>query len=122
MRKLFTPWFIICCFFWCVIHFFRAAHCPIPFFNSYLTDFLFIPVVAHVCLWFTRLFIVQNDNYYYPSWYYLFIALYASIVFEFIMPDFSVHFVRDYGDIVAYFTGALFNIVAASKKCKWMKS
>lgn len=96
------------CLLWCLVHFLRWVQHPLPWLNNYLTDFLFVPVIAHLSVNFTRRFILRNNAYRYPLAYPLFMALYAAIVFEYVMPLFSAVYTRDWGDVVAYFLGSLF--------------
>lgn len=91
---------------WALIHITRHYHHPIPILNDYLTDVLAVPVIAQICLWITRRFIVRDAAYVYPRWYFLFIAAYLSIVFEVIMPHLSPAYTADIGDVGAYFVGA----------------
>jgi hypothetical protein len=108
MKQLFDPLFIICCLLWIVIHACRLLHYPIPVLNDYLTDFIAVPVMSHLALTFTRSYIVRNRYYTYPLSYLLFIALYVSVVFEWIMPGISSKFTGDVLDVAAYFAGSIF--------------
>jgi uncharacterized protein involved in response to NO len=108
MKSVFKPLFVVYCLLWCMVRLLRQAQHPIPFINDYLTDFLFVPVVAHLSVSFTRRFIVRNNVYDYPLTYLLFIAFYAAVLFEYIMPEFSGVYTADPGDVLAYFSGSLF--------------
>ncbi|MBO9594600.1 MAG: hypothetical protein J7599_16980 [Niabella sp.] len=108
MKQLFDPLFLGYGLAWGLIHGFRWAGAPIPFLNSYLTDFIFVPTVAHIALRIIRVFVVQNETYRIPPAYLLFIALYTSVVFEGIMPAVAKTCTRDAGDVLAYFAGACF--------------
>lgn len=94
-------------FCWVFIHVARYIHHPVPLLNGYLTDILAVPVIAQLCLWATRRFVLRNPEYTYPFWYYLFMAGYLSIVFEWILPHWSSRYTSDAWDAVAYFAGAL---------------
>lgn len=108
MKQLFDPLFIAYCLAWCVIHLFRYAGQPLPLLNGHLTDFLAVPAMAHVAVTFTRRWIVRDRSYTYPLSYLLFIALYVSVVSEWIMPNYSTKYTRDGWDVVAYFAGSIF--------------
>lgn len=108
MKKLFDPLFCTYCLLWGFIHLFRWIGYPIPFLNDYLTDFLFVPVVAHIALMVIRAYVLRDAFYAYPVYYLLLIACYSAIIFEWIMPAVSTVYTRDYGDVVAYFLGGMF--------------
>jgi hypothetical protein len=92
------------------------VHQPLPWLNNYLTDFLFVPVVAHISLSFTRIFIVRNGSYFYPVTYLLFISFYSAVVFEYIMPKIAASYTSDIGDVWAYFLGGIFYYYAHQRK------
>jgi hypothetical protein len=108
MKKLFDPLFIAYCLIWTVIHLCRYLHLPVPLLNGHLTDFIAVPAMAHITLTFTRRFIARNDVYTYPLYYLLFIAMYTSVMFEWIMPHYSGKYTGDWWDVAAYFAGGLF--------------
>lgn len=108
MKQLLDPWFIIYILAWVAIHFCRHIHLPIPVLNNYLTDFIAVPAMAHVTLTATRIFIVSNNCYAYPLSYLLFIALYTSVIFEWVMPHLSSRYTGDCWDMIAYFAGSIF--------------
>jgi hypothetical protein len=116
MKLLFDRLFIVYCLAWCTIHIFRNLYWPIPFLNGYLTDFIAVPAMAHVTLTFTRIFVVKNNNYKYPLSYLLFIALYVSSIFEYVMPHFHTSYTSDWWDVVAYFAGSIFYHCVHSKQ------
>ena len=105
MKRLFIP---VCCLLWGIVHVGRYIHHPIPFFNDHLTDFIAVPVMAHLALTVTRRFIVRDDTYTYPLSYLLFIALYVSVIFEGVLPRLSSRYTSDWWDVAAYFGGSLF--------------
>ncbi len=108
MKRLLDPLFLGYGLAWWLIHSFRWAGAPIPFLNSYLTDFVFVPLVAHVALRIIWVFVVQNETYRIPCSYLVFMALYTSVVFEGFMPAIAKTYTRDAGDVLAYFAGAFF--------------
>lgn len=108
MKQLFDPFFIAYCLAWGVIHLFRYLAQPVPLLNGYLTDFLAVPAMAHLAVTFTRRWVVRDRSYTYPLSYLLFIALYVSIVSEWIMPVYATSYTRDWWDVVAYFAGSIF--------------
>ncbi len=108
MKKLFDPLFISYCVIWIVIHSCRRLGAPIPWLNGQLTDFIAVPVIAHLALTFTRTVVLRDSQYTYPLRYLLFIALYTTVVFELLMPAFSPKYTADILDAIAYGCGALF--------------
>lgn len=108
MKYLFDPLFICYCILWLFIKIFRYLNTPIPYLNSYLTDFLAVPVIAHIAITITAKYIVKNKNYTYNLFYLLFIAAYTSVVFELIVPQISDKHTADIYDVLFYFLGALF--------------
>lgn len=108
MKRLFDPLFTGYCIVWLTVRAFRHIGEPLPLINGYLTDFVAVPVIAHIAIMFTRKVVLRNNYYTYPLSYLLFLAAYTSIVFEWIMPRYSSTYTSDIWDIVAYFAGALF--------------
>lgn len=108
MKQLFDPFFIAYCIAWGIIHFFRYIDQPVPLLNGHLTDFLAVPAMAHLTVTITRRWIVGNPYYTYPLSYLLFIALYVSVVAEWIMPLYAAKYTGDWWDVVAYFAGSIF--------------
>ena len=118
MKKV--PDLLFCCYCcsWPLIHVFRWIHHPIPWLNSYLTNFAAVPLMAHIALFLIRKRIVHNDHYYLPLSYVFFIAVYTSVVFEGVMPALSVRYTRDTGDVAAYLLGALFYYFIHQRTCR----
>ncbi|SKB57705.1 hypothetical protein SAMN05660226_02135 [Parapedobacter luteus] len=81
---------------------------PIAMLNSYLTDFLFIPVVAHISLTTVRVLFKKGATYRYALLPLLVAASVTAGVMELALPKISADYVFDVGDIFAYFSGALF--------------
>lgn len=77
--------------------------------SSYLDDFLFLPLA----LWFTKVIIkiFKDENFNFKPGHYIFIWLYISVMFEFIIPKWKPYFVSDFYDIFAYGLGILLYIV-----------
>jgi hypothetical protein len=92
---------------WWIVHLFRWGGHPIPLLNNWLTDLVFIPVVSHIALVFTRQ-LLRNTGYRYPLSFLLWMAAYTAIVFEYILPFFSANTTADPLNVLAYFTGAVY--------------
>ncbi len=108
LGAVFDRLFTIYCGCWLMIHTGRWSHRPVPFLNNWLTDFVFVPVIAHVALVLTRQYIVRNATYRYPLSYLLFAALYVSFIYEWVFPYYHFHTVGDPFDVIAYFSGSIF--------------
>lgn len=76
--------------------------------NNWVTDFLFVPVVAHFTLTLSRDFVVNKKGYIYPLSYLVAIALYSAFAFEIVAPLFSSKATADIWDAAAYLLGSLF--------------
>lgn len=108
MKHLFDPLFTAYCLIWAVIHAGRYFGHPIPLLNGHLTDLLTVPAIAHLTVTVIRRFSYQKAAYRYPFSYLIFIALYAAVVFEWLMPRYSAKYTADGWDVVAYLAGAVF--------------
>ncbi|MDQ0110052.1 hypothetical protein J2T02_005200 [Chitinophaga terrae (ex Kim and Jung 2007)] len=102
------PLFITYIILYLLVRGFRSLSLPLPWVNNWLTDFLFIPVAAHLSLSFTRYIVLKNAGYKYPLYYLLLMALYTALVFELIIPCYVSSAVADWGDVIAYFAGTFF--------------
>jgi hypothetical protein len=91
-----------------LLHFFRWVHHPLPWINNWLTDIVFIPATAHLALTITRCYLVKDGNYRYPLRHLLFIAVYTTLLCEWLLPAYIPGSVCDPWDGVAYLAGALF--------------
>ncbi|QEC42474.1 hypothetical protein [Pseudobacter ginsenosidimutans] len=108
IRRLFDPLFICYGLLWLLVQGFRKAGVIITIFNDYLTDLIAVPAIAHLTITIIRTYIVKDRSYNYPFGYVLFIAVYLSVVFEWLMPGFSRVYTGDPGDMIAYGCGVLF--------------
>lgn len=97
------PLFIIYCALWLLIHISRWVHKPIPYLNNWLTDFLFIPVAAHL----TERIVLRKIKL--PLSYLLIMAIYTALIYEWVYPLFSHKTTGDPLDGIAYIAGALFH-------------
>ena len=108
MKRLFDPLFCTYGGLWAGIHLGRHLGHPIPLLNGYLTDFLTVPAIAHLTVTVTRRLIFPTVPYQYPLSYLLFMAAYASLLFEWLLPQYSPAYTADPLDAVAYFAGCFF--------------
>lgn len=108
VKGLLDSFFITYIALYCIVRLFRHLSLPIPWVNDWLTDLLFIPVVAHFALMLGRYILPGVVSYVYPLFYLLLMALYTSLVFEFILPRYVSWAVADWKDVMAYLAGAFF--------------
>lgn len=108
IRKFFDPYFISYALLWALVHYFRSKGLIIPLINSYLTDVLAVPAIAHLTITIIRHFGIRDASYSYPFGYVLIIIAYLSFVFEYLMPSWSPVYTGDWGDVAAYGCGGLF--------------
>lgn len=106
MKALIDPLFICYCIVWTVIKLWRLLGVPPTFLNSYLTDLVAVPLIAHIVLVTSHSFFIKCEKY--TLIYLLFLAAYISFVFEWLMPRFSTTYTSDWADIVCYCIGAVF--------------
>jgi hypothetical protein len=91
-----------------LVHCFRYLHCPLPYVNGCLTDFVFIPAVAHFARTCTRHLFLRGRNYMYSLQLLLVAAIYTGLLCEWILPRYTSNAVGDVWDTIAYLAGALF--------------
>lgn len=109
MKTLFNPWFIVFCFIWGILYVARITHHPIFFLNGHLGDFLAVPVLANLGLWFQRIFIVKRSTYILKATHVIFIVIYLSVAFEWLLPKYHPEiFTADWTDILLYIIGGVF--------------
>ena len=108
MKTLLNKWFIFGCIIWVVVIVLRKTGHPLPVLNGYVNDFLAIPVIANVGLWFQRVFVIRSNYYVLSSGHVIFIVIYVSILFELVLPYFSRTYTRDLIDVMLYVAGGIF--------------
>jgi hypothetical protein len=116
MKTLLNPWFIAGCLVWLLVFVTRRIGHPLPYVNGYLSDAFALPVIANLGLWFQRVFIVRNNRYLLTPWHVLFVVVYVSIVFEWILPSISKKFTADWIDVLLYTIGGVFFYLVMNKE------
>lgn len=101
------PFFLFYCGSWILIRLTRTNGMPIPYVNNWLTDLVFVPLLAHVSFVVGNTILNQKTPLRYPLYQILIIAAFVSIVFEVVMPKYTSYNTADPLDAVAYFTGGL---------------
>lgn len=116
ISQLFDRLFILYCLTWLTVHLFRKLALPIPLINNWITDFVFVPIVAHFAIILSRYFLGKNKNYTYPLSWLLLMALYSTIAFEIVAPLLSNKATADVWDGIAYLLGSLFYYYVHQRK------
>lgn len=107
VKQLFDPFFFGYIAVWLTVHCFRYLHYPLPFVNGWLTDFIFIPAVAHFARTCVR-YIFPGHHFIYPLHWLIVAAIYTGVMCEWLLPKYTQHTVGDVLDAFAYVGGALF--------------
>lgn len=107
-KALFDNIFIFYWLCWFFIRFTRHCHFPIPYLNSWLTDFVFVPIIVHISSVVGSYLFNNGNPHGYPLYQIWFIAAIVSLVFEWVMPYYTDYNTADLYDVLAYFTGGLF--------------
>lgn len=116
MKTLLNPWFIIFCVAWTILYVARMTHHPILYLNGHLADFLAVPVIANLGLWFQRIFIYKKSTYVLKRGHVIFIVLYLSVVFEWLLPKYHPEiFTGDWTDVLLYIVGGCFYFSVMNK-------
>lgn len=92
---------------WIIIRFSRQSGSPLPYLNNWLTDFVFIPLIAHAAFCF-GVFLLGIKSYKFPLSQLLVLAFVVSLFFEVLSPRITDYNTSDWVDVLCYFSGALF--------------
>ncbi len=108
MRILLNPIFILAAGVFWVTYLLEYFHIfTIPFVHHYLDDLLALPVILTVAVAAQRQWLYRNSFYTLTKIQVIFAVVYVSVLFEGILPAFSVKYTRDVWDMVAYILGAM---------------
>jgi len=84
----------------------KEGHVLPWYLSSYLGDFLCLPVLLGLSLFFLR--VIKQNNSLFLSKMMIFVSfLYVSLLFEVFLPYFSVKYTADKLDVIAYASGGL---------------
>ena len=109
MKTLLNPWFLFFCLLWAVFYLARISQHPILFLHGHFTDLLAVPVIANLGLWFQRVFAYKRSTYVLKAGHLVFIVVYISIVFEWLLPKYDQQkYTGDWLDVFLYVLGGLF--------------
>ncbi len=102
------PYFLAYCLSWIIVRYSRTAGNPIPFVNNWLTDLVFIPLIAHFAFCLGFLLLDLKKGFSFPMAQLFALAFMCSIFFEYLSPKFTDYNTADIFDVCCYFLGALF--------------
>lgn len=105
---LIDKFFLFYCFSWIIIRITRKGDIPIPYLNNWLTDFVFVPLIAHIAFVSGNVILRLSKPYTYPLYQICIISFLTSILFEGILPLYTPYNTFDSADIGMYFLGAAF--------------
>lgn len=109
MKTLLNRWFLCFCAVWVAFYLSKINQHPIPLLSGHLTDFLAVPVIANLGLWFQRIFIAKRSTYVLKAGHVIFIVLYIAFIFEWLLPKYYPQkFTADWTDVLLYILGGLF--------------
>jgi len=109
LAKIFVDkYFVFYCLSWFIIRYTRQIGFPIPILNNWLTDFVFVPLIAHFTLVIAHFFYRKQAQLSFRLIHILVLAGYVSIIYEYIAPKYTSYNTADWGDVVVYFLGAFF--------------
>lgn len=116
MKTLLNSWFILFCIIWSIFYFSKISGHPIKLLNGHLTDLLAVPVLANLGLWFQRILMVKRSTYILKFGHVLFIVIYVSVVFEWLLPKYHPEkFTGDWFDVLLYILGGVFFFMRMNK-------
>ncbi len=101
-------YFVFYCCSWLLIRYTRKLQIPISFLNSWLTDFVFVPLITHISFVLGSLIFMPDGTFKYPLYQILSISLFISLVFEGTLPYYTHYNTADFYDVLAYFAGGMF--------------
>lgn len=116
MKTLFNPWFLLFSILWAIFYLAKINHKPILLLSGHFTDLLAVPIIANLGLWFQRIFIVKRSTYILKTGHVVFIVIYLSLVFEWLLPMYiPKKFTGDWIDVLLYILGGLFFLKLMNK-------
>ncbi|MCT4663754.1 MAG: hypothetical protein N4A45_00805 [Flavobacteriales bacterium] len=107
LKELFPFWFIGALCLYIFVLWSRVVEWGLPvFINNHLNDFLCIPVVLHLSLFFTKS--IKKNSSFHLQWKNIIpVVLLFAFLFEWFLPMMNSGYVSDIKDVIAYFLGAL---------------
>jgi hypothetical protein len=114
LKTLLNPWFLLGCGVWLINTMLRRFNHPLPYLNGYLTDAFAIPVIANLGLCYQRL-VYKNPRYVLKKGHVVFVVLYVSLVFEWLLPHYSKKYTGDWADVLLYAAGGIFFYLVMNK-------
>ncbi|SEF76702.1 hypothetical protein SAMN05421877_102359 [Sphingobacterium lactis] len=92
---------------WIIIRYTRNQGTIIPYLNNWLTDFVFVPLIAHVAYVVGYFLIQLPADYKIPLGQLLVMAGLTTVIFEVLCPIYTTYNTADPIDALCYFLGAI---------------
>src|SRR5690606_31799557 len=83
---LLNHYFVGYCLAWILVRYSRLSGNPIPYINNWLTDLVFVPLIAHFAFCVGVFYIDLKRGYSFPLWQLFSLAFMTSIFFEYLSP------------------------------------
>lgn len=116
-----TMLFAVCLIFFLVHQYLqKAANISIPFVDSYLDPFLFMPILLYLIVWERRL-LFGDFTYSLPASYIFGYFMLVSILCEIVLPLWNDRMTADVWDVLFYAVGTL-TYVAVKRDIRCLKS
>ena len=105
-KPLIKPYFIIAIFLYLIVHLGRFGwYNPVDWINSYLTDFLCMPIILTICLVSVRI-LKRIPHFCLTVSMISGMTLFYTVIFEYLLPKLNANYTADWLDVVMYFAGA----------------
>jgi hypothetical protein len=105
-KPIYKPYFILAVVLYALVHLARiGGNPPVDWINSYLTDFLCMPIILTLCLVGVR-FIKRIPEFVLTPTMIFGMTIFYGILFEYILPSKNSAYTSDHLDVVMYFAGA----------------
>ena len=106
-KPLGKVYFLVSLLVYTSIYVFRRVNIQLPeLLNSYLTDFLCMPVILTLCLVGVR-WIKKIPKFHLTAAMIFTMTAFYALFFEWYLPYQNTNYTADLGDVIMYFTGAL---------------
>jgi len=108
MKALLQPVFVICVSLYLLVRVARLGAIELPILiNSYLTDFLCMPIILTLSCIGVR-FVKRLPSFHLNSFMIFGMTSFYALLFEYFLPNQNKIYSADSWDVVTYFSGALF--------------
>lgn len=92
---------------WFAIRYCRSNNIDTGFFNNWLTDFVFVPIVLHFANIMANVLFGKGQILTVRISHAIFLSISTTLAFEVLLPRTTTHNVADWGDALAYLLGGI---------------